>query len=144
MTPTHYDAVIIGGGHNGLTCGKQSGVSVETIRFYEKEGLIEKPERKESGYRQFNEEAIKRLAFIRKAKSLGFTLNEIQELLSLKSNGSGDCENVKQLAGEKLIDIEQKINSLKRMKRVLNNLVDQCPGNGAKSNCPILEALDKV
>ena len=123
---------------------KQSGVSVETIRFYEKEGLIEKPERKESGYRQFNEEAIKRLAFIRKAKSLGFTLNEIQELLSLKSNESGDCENVKQLAGEKLVDIEQKINSLKRMKRVLNNLVDQCPGNGAKSNCPILEALDKV
>lgn len=120
---------------------KQTGVGVETIRFYERKGLIDEPPRKASGYRQYDGEIIKRLSFIRKAKTLGFTLTEIKELLSLKAEEGSDCEDVKQLAGEKLADIELKLESLKRMKRVLKKLVDQCPGQGSARDCPILDML---
>jgi len=121
---------------------KQTGVGVETIRFYERKGLIDEPPRKASGYRQYDGGIIKHLSFIRKAKTLGFTLTEIKELLSLKAEEGSDCEDVKLLAGEKLADIEQKLESLRRMKRILKKLVDQCPGKGSARDCPILDALD--
>jgi MerR family transcriptional regulator, copper efflux regulator len=122
---------------------KQSGISVETIRYYEKEGLLEEPERKESGYRQYKEEAIDRLTFIQQAKELGFSLKEIGELLSIKSDANTVCNDVKQLAQEKLADIESKIKMLQRMRKSLKKLVDICPGHAPINDCPILEALDK-
>jgi MerR family transcriptional regulator, copper efflux regulator len=118
---------------------KQSGVSVETIRYYEKEGLIEEPERKESGYRQYKREAIARLSFIQQAKELGFSLKEIGELLSIKSDAK--CSAVKQLAQEKLDDIESKIKMLQRMRKSLKKLINVCPGQAPISDCPILEAI---
>ena len=116
---------------------KQSSVSVETIRYYEKEGLLEKPERKESGYRQYNESVLERLLFIQQAKNLGFTLSEILELLSLEIKPGTTSKDIKQIAQL----IEEKIRILKRMQRTLKNLVTQCSGRGAIGECPILNAI---
>lgn len=121
---------------------KSSGVSIETIRYYEREGLLAAAERKESGYRVFNQDHVRRLRFIQKAKTLGFSLREISELLSIREDPKGSSREVKALARAKLVDIEEKIRVLQRMKRSLKPLVDSCPGQGAKSACPILEALD--
>ena len=122
---------------------KQSGVSVETIRYYEKEGLLEKPERKDSGYRQYNGDAIDRLFFIQQAKELGFSLKEISELLSIKSDANTLCSDVKHLAEDKLSDIQSKIKILRRMEKSLKKLVEACPGKAPISDCPILDSLGK-
>ena len=98
---------------------EKSGVSVEAIRYYEKEGLLEKPARKESGYRQYNGDAIDRLFFIQQAKELGFSLKEISELLSIKSDVNTLCSDVKHLAEDKLSDIQSKIKMLRRMEKSL-------------------------
>lgn len=122
---------------------KQSGISIETIRYYEKEGLLEKPERTESGYRQYNGDAIERLFFILQAKDLGFSLREISELLSIKSDANTVCSDVKHLAEDKLSDIGNKIKMLRRMEKSLKKLVDACPGEAPISDCPILDSLGK-
>jgi MerR family copper efflux transcriptional regulator len=122
---------------------KQSGVSVETVRYYEKEGLLEKPERTESGYRQYNESVIERLSFIQQAKGLGFTLAEILELLSLEIKTETTSKDIKQIAQSKLHTIEEKIKMLKRMQRTLKDLVTQCDGQGSIEQCPILNAIKK-
>lgn len=128
-----------------LTIGqvaRQAGVGVETVRFYERKGLIENPARRTSGYRQYGEDVVDRLRFIREAKELGFTLNEIGELLSLKLDPSSSCAEVKGRAESKIAAIEEKIRTLQRMKRVLAKLTRTCRGNGPTSECPILDALD--
>lgn len=128
-----------------LTIGqvaKGAGIGVETVRFYEREGLLEEPERRPSGYRQFNERIVVRLRFIRRAKELGFTLKEIKELLSLKLDPSTTCADVKGRAEVKIADIEARIDSLKRMKRALVKLTRACSGRGETSDCPILDVLD--
>lgn len=122
---------------------KQTGVSVETIRYYEKEGLMEVPERKNNGYRLFKEQTIDRLSFIQQAKELGFSLREIGELLSIKADANMVCSDVKQLAQEKLINIESKIKMLRRMKKSLDKLINICPGQAPLNDCPILDALQK-
>ena len=122
---------------------KQSGISVETIRYYEKEGLLKEPERKESGYRQYKQEAIARLSFIQQAKELGFSLKEIGELLSIRSDENNVCNEVKQLAQEKLDNIESKLKLLQRMRKSLKKLVADCPGQAPLNECPILDALEK-
>lgn len=132
---------------NPLTIGqvaRQAGVGVETVRFYEREGLIEPPDRRNSGYRQFGEEVVGRLKFIRRAKTLGFTLREIKELLSLKLDPGTSCADVKGRAVAKIDDIDAKIDSLKRMRRSLVKLTKACAGRGTSSDCPILHALDGV
>ena len=131
---------------NTLSIGqvaKQTGIGIETIRFYERKGLIDEPPRRESGYRQYTDDVIRQLTFIQQAKTLGFSLNEIQELLSLRSQPGVSSREIKQMAETKLDDIEQKIKMLKRMQKSLKNLVDQCPGVGPTDECPIIEALDK-
>ncbi|MGH8248136.1 MAG: MerR family transcriptional regulator [Gammaproteobacteria bacterium] len=121
---------------------RQTGVSVETIRFYERQGLIQEPPRRASGYRQYGENDVNRLAFIQQAKSLGFSLHEIGELLSLKIDPDATCHEVREQAQAKLQDIEEKIRKLKRMQQALKRLVDHCPGRGPVTDCPILEALE--
>jgi len=128
-----------------LTIGqvaREAGVGVETVRFYEREGLIEEPSRRASGYRQFDEAVVDRLRFIREAKELGFTLNEIKELLSLKLDPASSCADVKGRAEVKIADIEEKIRTLQRMKRALVKLTKACSGDGPTGACPILESLD--
>ncbi len=122
---------------------KQADVNVETIRYYERRGLLPAPPRNESGYRQYSREDLRRIRFIRRAKELGFTLQEIMELLSLKMEPGTACGDVKKRVDSKIVDIETRIESLKRMKAVLANLSRMCIGNGPASQCPILDALDK-
>jgi MerR family copper efflux transcriptional regulator len=129
-----------------LTIGqvaKQAGVGVETVRFYEREGLLEEPARRESGYRQYEEDVVARLRFIKRAKELGFSLKEIKELLALRVDPTTTCREVKQQAQAKITDIEGKIQSLLRMKAALVKLTGSCRGQGPTSECPILEALEK-
>jgi len=128
-----------------LTIGqvaRSAGVGVETVRFYEREGLLEEPERRASGYRQYDKAVIARLGFIRRAKELGFTLKEIGELLSLRLDPAASRADVKRRAEAKIADIDQRIRSLKRMRKALAKLTATCSGHGTTSDCPILEAID--
>ena len=122
---------------------RQTGVGVETVRFYERRGLLEKPPRKESGYRQYPPEAILRLRFIKKAKEVGFSLKEIKELLSLRLDATATCEDVKSRAEAKRLDIEQKIQALQKMKQALTDLTEACSEDGPVSECPILQMLEE-
>jgi MerR family mercuric resistance operon transcriptional regulator len=129
-----------------LTIGqvaRQAGIGVETVRFYERQGLLEEPARRESGYRQYPEDVVARLRFIKRAKELGFSLKEIKELLALRVDPTTTCREVKERAEAKITDIEGKIASLLRMKKALVKLTATCRGKGPTSECPILDALDK-
>ncbi|MBW1761011.1 MAG: heavy metal-responsive transcriptional regulator [Deltaproteobacteria bacterium] len=130
-----------------LTIGqvaKRAGIGVETIRFYEREGLIAEPERRpSSGYRQYAPQAVRRLLFIRHAKDLGFTLKEIQELLQLRVDPNSTCADVRKRTRDKVADIEERIASLEQMKAALNRLAKKCRGRGPTTECPILEELDR-
>ena len=121
---------------------RRSGVGVETVRFYERGGMIEEPPRRPSGYRQYPEDVIVRIQFIRRAKELGFTLKEIKELLSLRMDSSTQCEDIRQRSITKIDDIETRIAVLERMKAALVKLTAACDGQGSVSDCPILDFLD--
>lgn len=128
-----------------MTIGKvaqQAAVGVETVRFYEREGLIGKPPRRASGYREYPAETVDRVRFIRHAKELGFSLKEIRDLLALRIAPGTTCGQIKKRAEAKIGDIEDKIESLQRMKRALQKLTAACSGKGTVSECPILDALD--
>jgi len=129
----------------GLTIGKvacSAGLAIDTVRYYEREGLLEKPARTASGYRHYTPEAVARLRFIRQAKELGFTLAEIRELLTLKVAPGKSCADVKARTEAKIADVEQRIAQLDRMKRALAKLATACSGRGPTSDCPILEAME--
>ena len=128
-----------------LTIGKiarGAGTGVETIRFYERQGLIAKPGRTSSGYRLYPPDAMRRLRFIRHAKELGFSLREIKELLSLRVAPGKSCADVKSRAARKIAEIERKLASLARMKQALVKLSAACSGKGPVAACPILDALE--
>lgn len=121
---------------------RQAGVGVETVRFYERQGLLEAPPRRASGYRQYAQEVVARLQFIKRAKDLGFSLKEISELLSLRVDPETTCSEVKARAEAKIADIDAKLRDLRRMKAALAQLVAACSGSGPTSHCPILDALE--
>jgi MerR family mercuric resistance operon transcriptional regulator len=120
---------------------ERGGVSVQAIRYYEREGLLPKPPRLASGYRIFPDTAVRRVQFIKRAQELGFSLAEIRELLSLRENADAGAQDMRERARAKITDIEQKIRRLRAMKSVLNALAESCPGCGPLSDCPILDAL---
>ncbi len=119
----------------------RAGVGVETIRFYEREGLIEEPPRRDSGYRRYPADTVDRVRFIRRAKELGFSLKEIKELMAPRLAPGATCGQVKRRAEAKIADIEEKIRDLERMKRALEKLTAACGGKGPVSGCAILDAL---
>jgi len=130
---------------SSLTIGavaKRVGVAIDTIRFYEREGLLPEPLRRASGYRSYGEGAVAQLRFIRRAKHLGFTLEEIRQLLALSTDRRLGVKAVKQRAQERLEAIEQRIVELQRVRDGLAQLVESCPGHGAPERCPILRALN--
>lgn len=130
-----------------LTIGRlarSSGVGVETIRFYEREGLLPEPERLPSGYRLYAGAAVSRVRFIRQAKELGFTLKEIQDLLGLRVQPDSTCADVRRKALAKIADIEERIRALERVRGALERLARRCRGRGPTSACPILEELDRT
>lgn len=123
---------------------KKSKVTVDTLRYYEKKGIISSPERSGSGYRQYTSDYIDRIIFIKKAQELGFSLAEIIDLLNLKqSSSSKPCDDVRAKAKEKLSDIQEKIELLNRMKRIIEGLVEACENRKIDDDCPILNALSQ-
>ncbi len=118
---------------------QRAGVRIDTVRYYERSGLLAPKTRLQSGYRRYGSAELARLRFIRRAQTLGFSLKEIRELLTL-SKGR-DVARVKRAAQAKLADVEQRIAALQRMRDGLATLVAACPGHGEPTDCPILRAL---
>jgi DNA-binding transcriptional MerR regulator len=118
---------------------KRGGVGIDTVRYYERNGLLSPRDRLTSGYRRYGELEVARLRFIRRAQALGFTLKEIKDLLALSAQR--DVGRVKRSAQAKLHDVETRIADLVRMRDGLATLIDACPGHGRSADCPILRAL---
>lgn len=119
----------------------QTKLTTETIRYYEKEALITPPRRDGNGYRAYPTSVISRLQYIRRAKNLGFSLNEIRDLLQIFDDKDGEAGAVRQHAQAKLEQIEQSIRALTDIKNTLKALTQACPGSGHKINCPIFNVL---
>lgn len=122
----------------------EAGVGVETIRFYERRGIIEQPLRpRTGGPRIYPKEAVRSVRFARRAQRLGFSLREIRELLSLRADPAAECEDIRLRAAAKLEEVEEKIGALLKIRSALRQLVDDCPRSGtAAGRCTILQALD--
>ncbi len=116
----------------------QVGLTVATVRYYEKQGLIAAPMRKVSGYRQYSGDIVQYLSFIKRAKKLGFSLKEIKELLALRDIPGASCKEVREQAQAKIADIDRKVEGLQRIKNDLVALVSSCPGQGPLKKCPII------
>src|SRR5258708_23336300 len=122
---------------------RRAGVGVETVGFYGRGGLVEEPPRLASGYRQYSEQVVKRIHFIKRAQKLGFSLKEITELLMLRVDGQTSCEEVKQHTEAKIAEVERKVIELQRMRQALLQVAALCTGQGPASACPMLHALDQ-
>ncbi len=123
---------------------KAADVNVQTIRYYERQRLLPEPHRwPGSDYRDFDEDALLRLRFIRSAKDLGFTLREIQELLELRILPGESCREVRHLLKEKRADVERRIEDMRRLRRVLDKLIGACSRPHAKTTCPALWAIER-
>jgi len=118
---------------------EQAGVAIDTVRYYERNDLLAPAGRLASGYRRYGATELKRLRFIRRAKALGFSLDDIRELLALSDER--DVAEVKRAAQRKLADIEQRLAELERIRGGLQTLIAACPGHGRAEACPILNAL---
>jgi MerR family transcriptional regulator, mercuric resistance operon regulatory protein len=124
-----------------LTIGKlaqSAGVNVETIRYYQRVGLLEEPEKPAYGYRYYPPDTVARIRFIKRAQQLGFTLKEISELLSL---GDGRCTDIQALAEQKRDKIDQQIGDLQAMREVLSNLIEACQSDRSSDHCSVIDAL---
>jgi Hg(II)-responsive transcriptional regulator len=126
------------------TLARKAGVGVETVRFYERRGLLRRPARPRAGYRAYPEEAVGRIGFIRNAQRLGFTLQEVRDLLSLRMSAGMSCAAVRSRAAAKAADVQRRLGDLERIRTALEKLIAACPGHGALTHCTILDALDAV
>lgn len=121
---------------------KSAGVNIQTIRYYERRGLLKPADKRDSGYRLYSEEAIKTIKFIKHAKELGFTLDEIKELMNLRAHTTSRCERVRDRAKAKLEDVREKIAMLANIERTLENLIVDCENNKTSGKCPIIENME--
>lgn len=121
-----------------------AGVNVETVRFYERKGLIAQPSRPEAGYRKYDDQTSRRIRFIREAQELGFSLTEIRQLLTLRVDPTTSCADVKDAAKARIVSIDEKIATLKTMRKALVEITNSCSGSGPTTECPILDALDRA
>lgn len=121
---------------------KRAGVNVQTVRYYERRGLLVEPVRLPSGYREYTEDCLARLQFIRRAQGLGFTLSEIDSLLSLRQDSRTTAEQVRARAQEKIASVEQKIRDLQGFRQALQHLAGACEeADGGMGDCPLLDAM---
>ena len=128
-----------------LTIGdvaRAAGVNVQTLRYYERRGLLQEPERSSSGYRQYSFEAVRVIRFVKKAQDLGFTLEEVHDLLKMRSARGIDRDQVRLMAQQKIDGVNEKIRQLQSIRGALNALVDSCACATSDVHCPILEALE--
>ena len=123
---------------------KQAGVNVETVRYYERRELIDQPKERRGAFRVYPAEAVRRLRTIKRAQQLGFSLEEIRELLELKLSNTAHCRDVQLQAERKVAEIEEKIRELSKVKRELESLVSACRAEASVAECPILVALDPL
>ena len=129
----------------GLKIGEvaeRGGVNLQTIRYYEREKLLPEPPRLASGYRVYPDQTVRRVRFIKRAQEIGFTLAEIRELRTIRIDAGRDSAEVRALANAKITNIEEKIQTLHRMKEGLGRITERCSGCGPASECPILESID--
>ena len=127
----------------GLSIGKlsgQSGVNIETIRYYEKIGVMPAPSRTAGGYRVYGPDHVKRLSFIRRGRELGFRLEELRGLLRLVDGHKYTCEEVRTLTLEHVAEVRRKIRDLRRLERVMADMAARCTGNRVPQ-CPVIDAL---
>ena len=120
---------------------ERAGVNVQTVRYYERRGLLPEPERRASGYRDYGTGDLTRLRFILRAKSLGFTLSEVEDLLELRVDPGRTAEDVRRQAEGKIADVEAKIRDLRRIRRALGRLVDTCDAHGPPEACALMHAV---
>ena len=128
-----------------LTIGKvakEAGVNIQTLRYYERRGMIQPVSRRDSGYRLYGSDASHRIRFIKRAQELGFTLREISELLKLKVSHRARCGDVKKKAERKLADVEMKMRALKAIEAALKELIRKCRNEATTDDCPILRSLE--
>ena len=131
----------------GLTIGavaQRARVALDTVRYYERRGLLTPPPRTAAGYRQYPADAVRRVIFIKRAQALGFTLEEIAELLALRTRADGACDAVEHQAEETIGRIDAKLAELARMRGALVRLATACRSAHLPDECPILAALDPV
>lgn len=129
-----------------MTIGKladSAGVNVPTVRYYERRGIIAEPPRTDSGYRQYDEGTVSRIRFIKRAQDLGFTLDEIQDLLALRVEDPAACQAVESATRTKLVSVKSKIRELERLQTVLRRLVHSCEERERTAECPVLEILEE-
>jgi DNA-binding transcriptional MerR regulator len=130
-----------------LTIGKVaslSKVTADTLRYYEREGLISPAAKSNGGYRLYDRDAVRRVRFIKQAQHCGFTLTEIRDLLALRGDDKACCRDVRRVAVEKKLQLEAKIKAMRAMSKALDSLIAACTKEGRPlDDCPILAALDK-
>jgi MerR family mercuric resistance operon transcriptional regulator len=119
---------------------QRSGCNIETVRFYEKQGLLPAPPRTAGGHRDYDHEHLKRLTFIRRSRELGFTLDQVRSLLGLVDGGEWTCAEVRAMTVEHSADVRRKIADLEKLAQVLEDMAAQCDG-GAVPECPIIDTL---
>lgn len=120
----------------------RAGVNTETLRYYERRGLLTEPPRTAGGYRDYPPTAVQSLRFIKRAQELGFTLDEVEELLHLDSGGPDSCDTARALAEHRRADLERRIRDLQRMHDSLADLITTCDLPRASRTCALLEAID--
>lgn len=123
---------------------KAANVNVETVRFYERKGLIQQPPKPEGGgLREYDDETVSRIRFVRQAQEIGFSLREIAELLSLRADPDADCGDVCVRAIDKRAEVQTKLLQLEQMRDALDELIASCPGGGDVKACTILDAMQR-
>ena len=122
---------------------RQSGVNVETLRYYERRGILQAPQRRESGYREYSEDTVGVIRFVKRAQELGFSLDEIEALLSLANGGPESCDSARSLAAHKLAELDAKMRSISAMQESLRRLVATCEMPRDERECPLLDALEQ-
>jgi DNA-binding transcriptional MerR regulator len=119
----------------------EAGVNVQTLRYYERRGLLPEPERQDSGYRAWDAETVRIVRFVKRAQRLGFTLREIDSLLELAVGGPDSCDAARQLAAEKIAELDEKLAALGAMRDALAQLIDSCARPRPQRECPLLHAF---
>ncbi len=123
---------------------RQADVNSQTLRYYERRGLLPEPERSPAGYRTYTADAVRLVRFVKRAQSLGFTLDDVEELLHLAGGGPASCDEAKAMARNRITDLDQRITELAGMRDALSRLVDTCERPRRKRDCPLLVEIEKA
>lgn len=124
------------------TVAKEAKVNIQTIRYYERRNILKPAQVKDSGYRLYTEDAIKTVVFIKHAQELGFKLDEIKQLLNLRTPSVNRCESVRKKSKARLADVREKIKMLKKIESTLKTLINDCENNKTSKECPIISRME--